>query len=545
MSARLAADLQTYEGLKGRALAEFGKGQPEKSLDWCRVAAAFASRVHIGLWYDDALEGLLGRIGAAAGARAGGPAPGASGNREEPPAPGAAGPRRVAHIASFVSDMGGHSRNIGQMVRLLQDGGTEHRIFVTNVSNNTASHDHFRRGLTGLRADILELPPRGRYLDRTATLRSELEGGGFSLAVLFVTGDDVVAFSALSGMRRRPFTLYYNHNDIDFWLGRGVTDFLVDLREEGARYSREHRRMENIFVLPLTTDFSRQKPDRAALGIPESSTLSLSMGSFYKVLGDPELDCLATVGNLLKRFPQHHHIFLTGPPPADIRERVAALPLPEDARRRLRVYGPEPRPLPVLSAADLLIETFPATGGMVRVEAMATGLPVVAFHNARHPLISDAEPFPAGYPFIASTGREVEEMAGRLIRDRSLREDAGRRLREHFEGTISPRVLQHRLKDFLDRCLAGERPPGFVPRQPAPTYDVEYANRWRLRDFNPHRSLFIQSLVKDSDLTFRDRRELLSRARRQGEFERASRTAAYFLLLLTGRAGARLLGVNR
>jgi hypothetical protein len=56
---------------------------------------------------------------------------------------------------------------------------------------------------------------------------------------------------------------------------------------------------------------------------------------------------------------------------------------------------------------------------------MATGLPVLAFHNEKYSLISDAEPLPAGYPHVAKSGKEVEEIAGNLIREPPSREMGG------------------------------------------------------------------------------------------------------------------------
>ncbi|MGQ9582472.1 MAG: hypothetical protein ACUVV6_03045 [Thermoplasmatota archaeon] len=551
MSGRLEADLRVYREIRDMAGVYLQRGEVERCLDCCRVAAALASHVHIGLWFDDELEGLVRRAGELVGGAAGvgGPTPDAGGVAGSVAAE-APRRKRVAYIASFLSDMGGHSRNIRQMILLTRELAERHVIFVTNVSNAPSSHSHFERGLRGWPVEIVELPRSETYARRVATLRERLREEAFDLAFLFVSGDDVIALSALTGLKARPPTLLFNHNDIDFWLGRGVVDCLIDGRTEGAAYSRAYRRIPRSFILPVTTDIERLPRSRSAIGIPEDATLSVSLGSYYKTIGDPELDYFRVIGKILDRFPRHHHILLTGPPPPDIKRRVAALPLSAGARRRLLVYGPEPNPLPVYSSADLVIETFPAIGGMVRVEAMAVGLPIVGFRNRKFSLLSETDNFPPDYPFIASSEREVEEHTARLLENAELRENTGRRLQEHFRRNFAPAVLTPGFREFLTRCLSGGGLDGATTGTGAtccpatardiercPEYDVGYAHSWRYRDFHPYRGLALQTVMKEGDFSLLDRARFYLRALREGELPGALERAAYLSLLLAGRPG--------
>ncbi|MEM2869883.1 MAG: hypothetical protein QW379_05620 [Thermoplasmata archaeon] len=550
MGGSLEADRRSYNELKELALAALEAGEDERCLDLCRAAAALASRVHIGIWYDTGLEEILrsvgrrvagtrARVSAAVGATAGSP----------PGAPTADGRKRVAHITSFLSDMGGHSRTIRQMVLLLEELGVRQTIFVTNLSSEPVPHPHFERGLSGRAVDIIELLPDETYYSRVGALQEHIEQEGYELAILFVSGDDVIAFSALAGLEKRPPTLYFNHNDMDFWLGKMVTDRLIDARTVGARYSRVHRGIESSFILPVTSDFRKGPRNRGAIGIPEDATLSVSLGSFYKTMGDPGLDYFRAVGRVLERFPNHYHMFLTGPPPPDIDKRVAALPFRPEVKRRLIVYGPEPEPLKVYSSADFLIETFPCVGGMVRVEAMAVGLPILGFKNKRFPLLSETDNFPPDYPLIASSGSEVEELSSRLIQDPMLRERVGRQLREYFEKKFAPEVLLPGLRAFLDALLAREEQPESAVSSPSGSpdarlqdgseaaYDVEYAHDWRYRDLWPWRFLLLQAVTKRGDFSLRDRARFYSMALKKGEFAGALDRAAYLGIALGGRLG--------
>ncbi|MDR9768892.1 hypothetical protein [Acetomicrobium sp.] len=123
-------------------------------------------------------------------------------------------------------------------------------------------------------------------------------------------------------------------------------------------------------------------------GIPESATVSVSIGSFSKVLNDPELDYFRTIGTILRMFPNHYHLFVTKPPAPEILEKY--LPEDQDIRKRLMVIGPFSNLEPIYGVADFLIETFPQIGGMVKAEAMACKLPIVAFLNKKAwPVLTD------------------------------------------------------------------------------------------------------------------------------------------------------------
>ncbi len=164
MSAGLERDLMSYREIKAMAQVYLERGEPERCLDCCRVAAALASHVHMGLWFDEELEGLVRRAGelAAVGAGARSPArPECRGPATD--SPPVARKKRVAYIASFLSDMGGHSRNVRQMILMVGEAAERHVILVTNVSNAPSPHTHFERSLRGWPVEIVELPHTETY----------------------------------------------------------------------------------------------------------------------------------------------------------------------------------------------------------------------------------------------------------------------------------------------------------------------------------------------------------------------------------------------
>ena len=61
--------------------------------------------------------------------------------------------------------------------------------------------------------------------------------------ILYIHPNDVVVVPALCALPSKPPTIFFNHADHVFWLGRNIIDYLIEWREEGAKYSKKFRKI--------------------------------------------------------------------------------------------------------------------------------------------------------------------------------------------------------------------------------------------------------------------------------------------------------------
>src|SRR5262249_10954323 len=127
------------------------------------------------------------------------------------------------------------------------------------------------------------------------------------VVVLHTNPEDVIAPVAF-GVSAGPPVLFVNHADHLFWLGVSVADLVVDIRDAGHRWTREHRgvREARIVPIPLTNpDLVRtsraqlKREARKALSLPDDRVILLTIGDGYKYVPSGGLNFLSAAQSIL------------------------------------------------------------------------------------------------------------------------------------------------------------------------------------------------------------------------------------------------------
>ena len=179
---------------------------------------------------------------------------------------------------------------------------------------------------------------QAEYVERIKELIKFLKEDSPDFIVLFIEPNDVIAVPAIHALQDKPKVIYFNHADHVFWLGRSVIDYLIDYRSIGAEYSKKYRNIDNSHIIPLTTDIKPQKSSREEWNIKKDSTISISVGGFQKVWRYEQINYFDVIEKLLKKFPNHYHLFITNPPSQEIVESI--LPKVSDIRERFIITQP-------------------------------------------------------------------------------------------------------------------------------------------------------------------------------------------------------------
>ncbi|MFA0847760.1 MAG: hypothetical protein ACC614_09320 [Methanobacterium formicicum] len=542
-SSDVKQDLEQYQSLKNRALSEFKHGNLEKSLDYTRVAALSAWQHHCGLWYDDDLDYLLEKIGTNL-------------TRDRLLTGNEIGSSdRIVYLTSAVN-VGGLTRLLDQWMFFLKKHFKNRVLYITNPYTSPDNFYCTDSTFQDPQLHFYNLSCYKKYTDRVQELIELLIKYPPQQIILFIDPDDVIAISAtaavknyLKDLNRNMRVIYVNHADHAFWLGKKTIDTLVNFRREGALFSQKYRGM-NSWVIPLITGInsvpsSLENIDKNFTEAP--STVSLSVGTFPKVLGKGKVDYFRTITHLLEKYPHHYHFFITNPPEVDILNDY--LPDNDEIRKRFVVSGPFSDLTPYYRAADFLIETFPLTGYTVLVEAMTFRLPIVAFKNEKFPLFSSTANLPS-YTFTATTQEEIIDLCGRLIENPPLREKLGNQLHRYYLQEMNTERIYSLLKDMISRDTNQEnknngindgrnknnRFENSIPDKEIInncSYEVD-ESRVFCENLRPFKQLLLQSFLKKSSFSIKERIEFFSEARGRNEFTK-NELCKYVVPVFLGR----------
>lgn len=197
-------------------------------------------------------------------------------------------------------------------------------------------------------------------------------------------------------------------------------------------------------VLPDRLLSVREAKNR--FGFSQQDLLLMSCGRAQKF---QDIAYWKAIIGLLKALPNVMYgvVGLEVPP-----DRVRDL-LTEDVRTRVRFIGRVKEFHEMLSAADVMVDTYPSGGGMTVVDAMALGIPVVSFKNDYMKAFTQVEWSPAeeftGVPELIVRRGDFQQMThvlGKLLTDDAYR----RAMAESCHGSI--RDLSGNPKRMVEEC---------------------------------------------------------------------------------------------
>lgn len=480
-----------YRECKRYGLKNQARGEIEEALFWY-TAAAFITRIWpFGHWYDDEIERGLAKIADSLSRRAG------LNRKELEGAP----PTRLVHLTSNVLDGGGHSEVMLLWSNLITKWGDVEQHFVSSewVNSREAGANRLQQITETVSSFSLcprELGPSARVLwlyERLSELRPHL-------LILHINPDDAISVCAALMLRENVGSriLFFNHADHLFNLGLRQADRVIEYRPTGVRLTIHGRHVEagKVCLVPLG---SSPKPSsnlsRAELGIPEESTVSVTVAAFYKLEPKEDWNYARAIRDLLSVEPNHYHL-IVGDGAQTLKEEMLKefASASQSVHERLRWMGKRLDIDAILKVSDFVIDSFPYIGGAVKVDAMRVGKPIVAFRNDKFGIITETGTIARDYPLVAKSNEEVVEYSRRLIADPSLRVQLGEKLLAQYQSTFSDAVISEALRRALFEPVLADSASTV---EPVPPFDEVYFSKLggRLTD--------LQNVVEHTELYLR------------------------------------------
>lgn len=342
-----------FELLAGGALRA---ADPLEAAALARMAYTYGMFNHPGVLASAPLERLLHELGREH-VPGGAPPPPAAGRRE-----------RVLHVATVVYETGGHGRVLERWL----ERDAERTPTVLLLKEDEPVPASLTRSVDAAGGAFAEPLGGGTLFERARALRAL--AAAHDLVVLHVSNHEVVVPLAFADPSGRPPTILCNHASHQLWTGAGCADVVANLNEfdQAETAARRGVEPERSLVLRAPTAprvLPSRAEARAQLGLDPDAPVVLTIASPYKLrallspayrdLAQAVLDAVSDVT-----------LLLVGPGPGD-REVAPGDP-------RVRALGPLPDIAPQLAAADLLLDSWPVTGGTTALDAGAAGLPILA-----------------------------------------------------------------------------------------------------------------------------------------------------------------------
>jgi hypothetical protein len=450
---RLGEHARVMAELVAEAERLLDAGRPERAAVLGQTAGWFAWMNHSGAFADPRLERLLARAGATL--------PGVPASR-----PRTTDPAVVLHVATQVYPTGGSTQAIACWVD--QDADRRHLVAVSR--QGTGALPEKLTGRVGP-ADLhrLDRVPGG-LLRRAAALRRLAATA--DVVLLHTHPYDVVPLLAFADRAVNAPVILVNHTDHVFWLGVGVSDVVMHMRDSGRDLATARRGVDParsvVMNRPLrfTGRTIAREEAKARLGVQPDRLLLVTTadGSKYRPVSGPGF--LDVMLPFLERRPD---VDLVAAGPAAEGEWAAAA---ERTGGRVRALGLLPDVSVLQQAADVYVDSFPFASLTSLLETGSTGTPVLTYRG-----------HPAECGVLGADTRGLDELMlapadpvalgaelGRLIDDPALRKDLGDRTATAILESHSGRGWSDAVAGLYATAGGSEgRPaPGPAPRGDGP-----------------------------------------------------------------------------
>lgn len=344
----------------------------------------------------------------------------------------------VFHVATSVSNRGGHTRVISRWIDTCMMFAKDqvHHLVLTGQGTSDIP-EWLANAISKTGGKCILVGEKSGWIGRSAHLR-DLVTRHADVIVLHVHPNDPIVNLALFGMKVHMPIFMFNHADHVFSLGMGVCNRVLDFRKSGQDLTTRYRGVSSTIVpLPMVVDDiagnNRQKlryDARKRLDIDIDAVIALTIGDEYKykdALGYSFIEC---VRRMLKSEPG-----LT----------LIAVGIPNKNEWAVLASETQNRFVPTgnilnksilndyYRAADIYLEGFPFSSLTAMIDAGLNGLPMQRMRNVKLPILSGDDVALDGLIGAATNCEEYVSGVSRLI-------EMGADMRERLGVEISESI---------------------------------------------------------------------------------------------------------
>lgn len=281
------------------------------------------------------------------------------------------------HVMTQCYKHGGHTRVVERWIELSPEN-EKHSLIFTGAMDVNPLTERLENAVKNKNGDIIDLSDLKNDTAKGLELRKI--ASEYEYVILHIHMHDIIPIIAFGNEQFKRPVIFYNHADHFFWVGVSITDRIAELREFGKNISENSRDIHDGFILSVPVDSKdiQQKDKsemRKKLNLPVDKKIIFTGGSDFKYKPMAGKDFLTPVLEVLKN---DENVVLVGVGPS-----FKTLPSWKEAsiltNKRVIAINSVPHEdyFIYIHASDVVIDSYPMSGGTAMIDAVSCSKPVV------------------------------------------------------------------------------------------------------------------------------------------------------------------------
>lgn len=281
-------------------------------------------------------------------------------------------PKSVLHVMTQCYEHGGHTRVVERWI------DNTKRNYINSVvllkQNNDSIPELLKKNIKNSKGELIVLEQDMTLVERALKLREiAME---YEYIVLHTHMEDPTATVAFGTEKFTRPVLFFNHADHMFWIGKTISDMILDIRTQKS-ISPKYRDINDAVLCPIPCDFVEdifyeKKEARKSLGIDLEEKIILTSGSNFKFTPIGNDSIFDVYEEILSKNPKVKLIVIGK---NKYWNRVY-----KKFKNRVELYKeiPYQKYLQYVSAADLVIDSYPMNGETTLIDAVKANVPFLS-----------------------------------------------------------------------------------------------------------------------------------------------------------------------
>lgn len=286
----------------------------------------------------------------------------------------------VLHVMTNSCKVGGHTRVVEKWINLAPD---YQKHSVALLDQTCKIPQKLKENIKNKNGELYIFNKDDDIFQKAIKLR-EL-ASKFEYVVLHIHMDDPTALVAFGSEEFKRPILFFNHADHLFWVGKSISDIILDFRTIKS-ITKTRRNIKNPYFLGIPPETEAKYIEtydkneaRKKLNLPLDKKIILTVGSNFKYTPFKNKSFIDYVTKILEK-EKDAILYAIGPSLNDEMWKIAN----EKTNGRIIPlgtinYGEEY--FNYIKSSDLILDSWPMCGGTVIMDAISLAKPILSFDN--------------------------------------------------------------------------------------------------------------------------------------------------------------------
>lgn len=346
----------------------------------------------------------------------------------------------ILHVMTLSCKVGGHTRVAEKWINLAPDY-QKHSVVLLNQTCEIPQK--LKDNIKNKNGELYIFNKDDDIFQKAIKLR-EL-ASKFEYVVLHIHMDDPTALVAFGSEEFKRPVLFFNHADHLFWIGKSISDIVLDFRTIKS-ITKTRRNIKNPYFLGIPPETEAKYIEtydkneaRKKLNLPLDKKIILTVGSNFKYTPFKNKSFIDYATKILEK-EKDAILYAIGPSLNDEMWKIAN----EKTNGRIIPlgtinYGEEY--FNYIKSSDLILDSWPMCGGTVIMDAISLAKPILSFDNEIGQLdyVLNSKSF-------ANNEDELTQKAILILNNSNIANEYVFDLKNNYIKENDPKLWQERLK---------------------------------------------------------------------------------------------------